>query len=112
MGVAIGRVFYGMSMYHIEPNASKFALNYLIHFLRDKKWKLLDVQKLTPFLSKMGAVELPRDKFLDVLRAQLKFRSVSGNWTEGMNWKEKDPYPLSKIWPRTFNPQDPCPFLV
>ena len=112
MGVAIGRVFYGMSMYHMEPNASKFALNYLIHFLRDKKWKLLDVQKLTPFLSKMGAVELPRDKFLDVLRAQLKFRSVSGNWSDEMNWKEKDPYPLSKIWPRTFNPQDPCPFLV
>ena len=111
MGVAIGRVFYGMSMYHLEPNASKFALLYLIQFLREKKWKLLDVQKLTPFLSRMGAVELPRDKFLDVLRAQLKFRSVSGNWSDEKNWKEKDPYPSSHLWPRSFNPQDPCPFL-
>ena len=53
MGVALGRVFFGMSMYHEESNASKYALEYLIQFLRVKKWKVLDVQKLTPFLSKM-----------------------------------------------------------
>ena len=112
MGVALGRVFFGMSMYHEESNASKYALEYLIQFLKTKKWKVLDVQKLTPFLSKMGAVEIQRDRFLDLLQEQMKFRTVKGNWSEDRSWLQKDPYPSSAEWPKGFNLQDPCPFLV
>jgi leucyl/phenylalanyl-tRNA--protein transferase len=112
MGVAVGRVFFGMSMYHEESNASKYALEYLIHFLKEKKWKVLDVQKLTPFLSKMGAVEIQRDRFLDLLKEQMKFRTVLGDWSADRSWLQKDPYPLTSEWPKGFNPQDPCPFLV
>lgn len=111
-GVALGRVFFGMSMFHKESNASKYALHFLIQFLRNKKWKLMDVQNLTPFLSKMGAVEIPRDKYLDHLRNQLKFRTVSGDWSLEKSWIQKDSFPISQQWPKSFNPQDPCPFLV
>lgn len=111
-GVALGRVFFGMSMYHTESNASKFGLAYLIQFLKVKRWKLLDVQKLTPFLSRMGAVEIPRDKFLDQLNHQLRYRTVSGDWSLEKNWIQKDSFPISQQWPKSFNPQDPCPFLV
>ena len=93
LGVAVGRMFYGLSMFHLEEGASKAALCYLISFLREKKWKLLDCQWMTPFLAQMGAVEIDREKFLDILNVQVKFRTPRGNWSQSLTWKNKDPFP-------------------
>lgn len=93
IGVALGRVFYGLSMFHLKSNGSKWGLMYLIQFLKQKKWKLLDAQQMTPFLEKMGAQELHREKFLDKMLDMYRFGTPRGSWADGNSWKTKDVFP-------------------
>jgi leucyl/phenylalanyl-tRNA---protein transferase len=69
-GVAIGGLFAGESMFHMAApwgrDASKVALMALMDILAadgDPR-RLLDVQWLTPHLERLGAVELPRGRYL------------------------------------------------
>jgi leucyl/phenylalanyl-tRNA---protein transferase len=76
-GVSLGGAFFGESMFHRVPDASKVALWALVGRLRDHAFGLLDVQWLTPFLAACGAVEMPRDQYLatlaDALRRDARF---------------------------------------
>ncbi len=67
-GVDAGGVFAGESMFHREPNASKFALLYLIEHLAERGAEWIDIQMLTPHLAALGAQEIRRDEFLKDLR--------------------------------------------
>lgn len=75
-GVAMGGTFFGESMFHSAPNASKFALWYLIHHLREKKFTLLDTQMMTPTVKQFGAVEISREEYQAVLRKALERKCV------------------------------------
>lgn len=66
-GVAIGGAFFGESMFHRKTDASKFALLGLVEHLRARKFVLLDTQWLTPHLERFGAMEIPRDQYLELL---------------------------------------------
>jgi leucyl/phenylalanyl-tRNA--protein transferase len=68
-GVAIGGLFAGESMFHRRTDASKVALVALVELLADDA--LLDVQWLTPHLASLGAVEVPRPRYLSLLRDAL-----------------------------------------
>ncbi len=72
-GVAIGGLFAGESMFHVERDASKVALAALVDALRDRhvRDRVLDVQWLTPHLASLGAVELSRTAYLRRLPAAL-----------------------------------------
>ncbi|MFA6202807.1 MAG: leucyl/phenylalanyl-tRNA--protein transferase [Gallionella sp.] len=59
-GVAIGRMFYGESMFSRVSNASKIAL----HHLCQQPYDLIDCQMHTPHLASLGARLLPRDQFI------------------------------------------------
>ena len=63
-GVALNGAFFGESMFHRVSDASKVALWALVGRLRQRGFRLLDVQWLTPFLATCGAVEIPRDEYL------------------------------------------------
>ncbi len=78
-GVAHGRVFCGESMFARRPDASKVALVTLLGNLRRWGFGLLDCQVRTDNLERFGAVDWPRDRFLDVLRAG-GGRSAPGRW--------------------------------
>ena len=67
-GVAIGGAFFGESMFHRVTDASKIALVALVEHLRAKKFALLDTQWTTPHLHQFGAIEIPRDRYLKMLR--------------------------------------------
>lgn len=67
-GVASGAAFAGESMFHIETDASKFALHALVTRLKACGFVLFDVQVLNPFTRQMGAREIPRREFLEQLR--------------------------------------------
>jgi leucyl/phenylalanyl-tRNA---protein transferase len=67
-GVAIGGLFAGESMFHRRTDASKVALVALVERLREGCARLLDVQWVTPHLESLGAVEIPRIDYLDLLR--------------------------------------------
>lgn len=62
-GVAIGGTFFGESMFHRDTDASKVALAFLVHRMRERGMVLLDVQFTTPHLRSMGATEIPRREY-------------------------------------------------
>jgi leucyl/phenylalanyl-tRNA--protein transferase len=66
-GVAVGGLFAGESMFHRRSDASKVALVGLVERLRTGGGVLLDVQWLTPHLASLGAVDVPRPRYLDLL---------------------------------------------
>ena len=63
-GVCIGRMFYGESMFARATDASKIALAYLVHFLRQHQVELIDCQQETGHLASLGALPIPRTEFL------------------------------------------------
>jgi len=66
-GVAIGGLFAAESMFHRETDAGKVALVTLVELLREGGARLLDVQWATPHLASLGAVEVPRERYLELL---------------------------------------------
>lgn len=67
-GVAIGRMFYGESMFARVTDASKIALAYLVAFLRSEGVTLIDCQQETSHLASLGAAPVSRAVFLEHLR--------------------------------------------
>lgn len=67
-GVDIGRVFCGESMFSLVPNASKVAFIYLVNYLSQKDYRLLDCQVYNPHLASLGAREISRNEFMDILQ--------------------------------------------
>lgn len=68
-GVDVDGVFAGESMFHMKPNASKLALLFLIDHLRERGLDWIDIQTMTPHMQMLGAIEIPRDEFLEKLAA-------------------------------------------
>ncbi len=66
-GIDLGHVFCGESMYGTVSNASKFAFIKLAQELRKKNYKLIDCQIYTKHLESLGAEEVPRGKFIEIL---------------------------------------------
>lgn len=62
-GVAMGRVFFGESMFSRKTDASKIALVHLVEEMRTSGFELLDTQWITPHLKQFGAEEVPRDEY-------------------------------------------------
>ncbi len=62
-GVAIGRMFFGESMFSVEPDASKIALAALVQLLRLEKVPMLDCQQETSHLASLGARAVARADF-------------------------------------------------
>ena len=68
-GIDAGGVFTGESMFHRETDASKLALLFLIDHLRERGATWLDCQVMTPHMEAVGAREITRARFLDMLAA-------------------------------------------
>lgn len=68
-GVDVDGAFGGESMFHVEPNASKLVLLFLVDHLRARGLDYLDVQVMTPHLERLGAHTMHRDAFLGRLAA-------------------------------------------
>jgi len=67
-GVKLGRVFFGESMFHLRSYASKAAVVFLVEQLRAQGVELLDCQQATPHMLRLGAEEIPRKRFLPLVR--------------------------------------------
>jgi leucyl/phenylalanyl-tRNA--protein transferase len=81
-GVAIGRLFFGESMFSRATDASKVALVRLVEFLRQRGYPIIDCQMSTPLLASLGAREIPRRAFLRELSALVDYDEPPGPWTE------------------------------
>ena len=70
-GVAIGRCFFGESMFSLAPNASKIALIRLCHSLAEKNFAFVDCQFHTPHLEKMGGRYIFWEEYRRLLRMNI-----------------------------------------
>lgn len=66
-GIALGRVFFGESMFSRADNASKFGFAHLVRQIRQWNFELIDCQIASDHLFTLGAVEIPREGFKKML---------------------------------------------
>ena len=75
-GLALGRVFFGESMFSRETDASKVCLAALVERLKQRGFRLLDTQFTTEHLKHFGAIDVPRAKYEKMLAEALKGKAV------------------------------------
>lgn len=82
-GIALGRIFFGESMFTNVNNASKFGFITLVRHLKAHGFRLIDCQQETGHLASLGARSIPRRKFLAYLRENEAEPAVKGAWAAG-----------------------------
>ena len=80
-GVAVGRMFYGESMFSACSGGSKVALAALARKLAEWEWPLLDAQVANDHLLSLGAERMPRREFLAQVRKLASGPRRTGSWT-------------------------------
>jgi leucyl/phenylalanyl-tRNA--protein transferase len=79
-GVALGRVFFGESMFSRVPNASKVALATLTQQLERWAFTIIDCQMATSHLASLGAREIPRAEFVRLIGSGRVHPPVPSPW--------------------------------
>lgn len=79
-GLAIGGVFFGESMFYRRVDASKVALVALVSRLREMGVELIDCQVGSPHLRSLGATDIPRNRFLALLRQLVDKPLIQRHW--------------------------------
>jgi leucyl/phenylalanyl-tRNA--protein transferase len=80
-GIALGKIFFGESMFSRQSNASKVAFVYLAEKLLERGFGLIDCQLKTEHLMQFGAREIPGAEFQDLLAKSVDFTNRS-KWLE------------------------------
>ncbi|MFD0738127.1 leucyl/phenylalanyl-tRNA--protein transferase [Lysobacter koreensis] len=80
-GVAVGRMFFGESMFSTQSGGSKVALAALARCLHGWDWPLLDAQVENAHLLSLGAELWPRDDFLAQVAVQTQMPEPPNAWT-------------------------------
>ena len=79
-GVSLGRMFFGESMFSRVSDASKVALAHLAAQLDAWDFSLIDCQIPTEHLASLGAREMPRRHFLELVAANRDSPHRQGRW--------------------------------
>lgn len=82
-GVSLRGAFFGESMFHRERDASKIALVHLVARLRMCGFTLLDTQFVTEHLQNLGAIEVPRSDYHEMLDDALAIQAdFNGDYSD------------------------------
>jgi leucyl/phenylalanyl-tRNA---protein transferase len=79
-GVSLGKAFFGESMFHLKTDASKIALAALVNWSLDHDFHFIDAQQSTSHLKSLGAEEIRRNEFLELLDIAIRFPTMKGKW--------------------------------
>ncbi|MDD2760887.1 MAG: leucyl/phenylalanyl-tRNA--protein transferase [Methylomonas sp.] len=79
-GIGIGRVFFGESMFHRATDASKVVFVHLVRQLTDWGYALIDCQVSSGHLLTLGAEEIPRKVFADLLASHCQHPPAARAW--------------------------------
>jgi len=86
-GIAIGRIFFGESMFSRKTDASKICFTHLIQLLKRRGVKLIDCQVYSEHLASLGARLIPRDEFSGILDRYCGLKQeVPGDDSCGGTW--------------------------
>jgi leucyl/phenylalanyl-tRNA---protein transferase len=80
-GLALGRAFFGESMFARETDASKVAVDALVRFLLKTGYELIDCQQQTQHLASLGAKPIARIKFRSELDRLIEFEPQPVDWS-------------------------------
>lgn len=80
-GLAIGRMFYGESMFAHRTDASKVAFAHLVRYLVANQFGMIDCQMYTDHLASLGGREIPRADFIERLATLIASGSPRSTWT-------------------------------
>lgn len=86
-GLALGHVFFGESMFSYKNNASKLAFAHLIDELIKSHYALIDCQVTSEHLLSLGAEEIPRQNFLQLIE-----QHTAGFMSQGF-WLDQNKFP-------------------
>ena len=86
-GVAIGRMFFGESMFARTTDASKIALAHLVAFARSEGIPMLDCQQQTTHLASLGARPVSREDFVERVAALVEQPTIA-RWPERLVWTQ------------------------
>lgn len=75
-GLSMGGAFFGESMFFFERDASKVAFAWLVGYLRNKGFSLLDAQIMNPHLESLGAVEISHEEYMSRLEIALTKKAL------------------------------------
>ena len=79
-GIALGRVFFGESMFTRAPDASKVALVALVERLRREDYRVIDCQQATAHLASLGARQIRRKAFAQLLEDSIQYPLSPERW--------------------------------
>jgi leucyl/phenylalanyl-tRNA--protein transferase len=79
-GIALGRMFYGESMFSHATDASKIAFVHLVRQLERWGFGMIDCQMKTEHLASLGAREIPRNEFARRLEELVNYPDHPGHW--------------------------------
>ena len=79
-GVALGKMFYGESMFSRVSDASKVAMVTLARQLSRWGYLTIDCQVLNPHMASLGATEIPRSDFLQLVSENRQHETHRGPW--------------------------------
>lgn len=82
-GIALDKVFFGESMFSRLPNASKIAFAYLVRQLSEWQFAVIDCQVRTAHLASLGAREIPRAIFRQLLERHIQNVAYGEKWNFG-----------------------------
>lgn len=92
-GIALGRMFYGESMFARASDASKIALVHLVRQLARWQFGMIDCQMNTAHLARFGAREIPRSDFSQRLEELVNYPESAGVWRFDNDLVIRDPRP-------------------
>jgi leucyl/phenylalanyl-tRNA---protein transferase len=87
-GVSFGAAFFGESMFAVVDDASKIAFITLLGNMASWGFHFIDCQVHTDHLARFGAHPIPREHFLEWLKAALKEPTKQGNWELSLSVEE------------------------
>jgi len=79
-GIALGEVFFGESMFTRSTDASKVALYRLVERLRARDCRVIDCQQATAHLASLGAREIPRKAFAQLVQESIQYPPSGERW--------------------------------
>mgnify|MGYP001615042475 CR=1 FL=1 len=79
-GIAIGKMFYGESMFARRADASKIAFVHAVQWLRKQGFLMIDCQMHTEHLARFGAYEIEREEFIAKLNELIAQPGLMGSW--------------------------------
>lgn len=79
-GIALGKIFFGESMFTKVSNGSKYGFIKFVHFLKKHGFRLIDCQQDTKHLRSLGATIMTRSDFLSWLRENNRAADECHQW--------------------------------